>query len=192
MSLSYSKENEYNLIDRRTNLGRVHATARNNGSNSKTKVVGSKVLVVECKNNVVKSAEKSTVKNIRAYYIKKIQEIEARHQKQLSEAKAHLYVSKQEAHSLKREIESRRDGIFSSERRPLVNYVRKSSKNKVGNMKDSFQQTDALPGDCLSFAGPINLPDDKSKFEDLQSQIEKVTTEKLLQEQLVKRLTDQV
>ncbi len=159
---------------------------------SREKVTSSKV-TAELKNNIVRSAERSTVKNIRAYYINKIQEIEARHKKQLSDVKANLYVSKKESHSLRREKESRKEGIFASDKRPLVAYEKKSLKITRGHLKDSFQQTDPFSeGPSSGPAGPKNQINESAKLHELQNQIAKLASDNLLQEQLVQRLRDQV
>jgi hypothetical protein len=151
-------------------------------------------VTTELKNNIVRSAERSTVKNIRAYYINKIQEIEARHKKQLSDAKTHLYVSKKESHSLRREKDSRREDIFASDKRPLlVACEKKSLKSTRDNLKDSFQQTDPFSEEHSSGpSDPKNQIIDSAKLQELQNQIAKLASDNLLQEQLVQRLRDQV
>jgi hypothetical protein len=153
--------------------------------------VGALKLVTEVKNNVVRSAEQSMVKNIRTYYIKKIQEMEARHKKQLADVKQHLYSDGHENHSKKLDKKSRKEGNISSERRPLVGYVKKSLKIKRDTMKDSIQQTDASSHEYSLGTFSSNLTNHNAKLKELENYITKLTEDNMLREQFVNRLKDQ-
>lgn len=164
---------------------------RNDETSSRVNVRALKV-VTEVKKNVVKSAEQSMVKNIRTYYIRKIQEMETRHRKQLADVKEHLCSSGHENHSKMQDKKSGREGIVASERRPVVDYVKKALKMKRHTMKDSCQQTEVLSVEhsldpCSSYR-----TQDKAQLQELQNQIAKLTADYVLQEQLVNRLKDQV
>lgn len=164
---------------------------RNDETSSRVKVRALKV-VAEVKKNVVKSAEQSMVKNIRTYYIRKIQEMETRYKKQLADVKEHLCSSVHENNSKMQDKKSGREGIVASERRPAVDYVKKSSKMKKNTMKDSCQQTEVLSVEHSLGPCPTYRTQYKAQLQELQNQIAKLTADYVQQEQLVNRLKDQV
>lgn len=136
------------------------------------------------KNNVVKSAERLSVNNIRSYYINKMQEMEAKHQQQLSNIKAHQFIGRHKSHDSNRE-QSRQKCVSAAEERPAL----ETKKAKRANLKDSCQQTDLLPEAEVVFnADQTN----QSSKRGLQNQISKMVSDNLLKEQLVQRLTEQV
>jgi hypothetical protein len=187
----YSSESVFESINAGPHLERVQNSTRNDETSSKMKV-GALKLVSDVKNNVVKSAEQSMVKNIRSYYIKKIQEMEVRHRKQLADVKQHLNSGGHENHSKKLDKKSRKEAYISSERKPLVDYVKKSLKIKRDTMKDSFQQTDAASHEHSLGTFSSNLTNHNAKLKELEKYITKLTEDNMLQEQVVNRLKDQV
>lgn len=139
------------------------------------------------KNNVVKSAERLSVNSIRSYYINKIQEMEAKHQKQLSNIKAHQFIGRHKSHDLKRE-QYRQKCVSAAGERPAL----ETKKAKRANLKDSCQQTDLLPEvEVVVNADPSDQMNQSSK-RGLQNQISKMVSDNLFKEQLVQRLTEQL
>ena len=180
------------LSEQNLRIDQLRKQAHENVAKVVVKNVGTNT-TAEVRKNVVKTAERLTVNNIRTYYIKKMQEMEAKQLSQVAAIKRHLSSARQNDDDPRREKDAKLGKVGTTEKAPILDARKKGATANQTSMKNTCQQTDpSLEANTLVAIHTSDQVNYVERCQELQNRIAKMIADDLLKEKLVKSLKEQV